>query len=211
MRFTEYRVVVWMSLLVFSLLVGCGDRSERAVYIPPDSNGIRLEDRQILVDLDPESVWEHLMSVPEISGWKLDSYDLEAGRIYYRIATEHPSTYVYGGQYFARGSDIEQEYMVFLETEHAPELVALAEIIVEESKAGQTKVTVDARYHLTLPGVTMFVEDLGEEVTFDDTDWIFRSGNYSNVRIQRPTGGAGPHRKVVATGNFESTILDVLK
>ena len=199
-----------LTLAFLSIMVaGCGEPAERAVYTPPEANGLPLQDRQKVVELELSEVRERLLDFFSQSDWQLESIDSETGILLARIETDQPSTYVYGGGYIARGSDQEQGYMNFLETDHAPELSAAIEIEIRPSESGSTQVAVDTRYHLVLPGVTMFVEDLGEEVTFDDTNWIFRSGNFSKVQIQRPTGGAGPYRKVVATGHIERTILEL--
>ncbi len=179
------------------------------MYTPPESNGLAIDERQQVVELEADTVWERLLEFFAESDWKLESVQRESGNMIVRIATDQPSPYVYGGGYIARGSDEEQGYIVFLETEHAPRLTAQVEIEVSPIESGSTAINIDTRYHLLLPGVTMFVEELGEEVTFGDTNWIFRSGNYSNVQIQRPTGGAGPYRKVIATGYIERTILEL--
>lgn len=179
------------------------------MYTPPESNGLPLEERRQVVELEPEEVWDRLLDFFAQNDWQLESIEHETGNMIARIETDQPSPYVYGGGYIARGSDEEQGYIVFLETEHAPELTAWVDVEVSPVEPGSTAINIDTRYHLVLPGVTMFVEDLGEDVTFDDTNWIFRSGNYSNVQIQRPTGGAGPYRKVIATGHIERTILEL--
>jgi len=176
-------------LALVAMLVGCSSGS----YIPPTVSSDLAS--STVVSKSYDETWNDLIEYSGSTFFAIENFEKESGLITLSFGASQPSSYASGGYFENAATGFKGDWVDYI-AQFGASLSGKMNVVVREVSAGETKVTVNARYIFRGDGVN---------ISFDTG-----SCGQQNMGINA-IGGTDPIRRVCPTHLAENSIISALQ
>ncbi len=204
--------------LAGGILVGCATTFDTpdSTYVPATSVDY---DNHAIIPYDFDTTWDKVIDASSKTFFGIENFEKDSGLLTLSFGSNNIEEYIDCGT--MNGTP----YVTFRLNQQDPQvnLQGKINLFVKKTSASETRVTVNARYILSInssgymctnPGTSIWGTPscYGESIFItDNMSWSFDSRTYDTATTKNPTKGTSPARTCAATGELEKYVLSLIK